>query len=354
MKKVSIIIAVILVLLTAFFLYLFFWKKSDDNGGRPQTQRKVDAFIVKPSTLSSELQLSGELLAYDEVELRNEVAGRIVLVNLPEGQFVRKGTLLVKLFDDDLQAYLKKLQAELAIQEKMYERQKELFEINGISQNDFDQTGLRINSLKADIEIQKTLIKKTEILAPFDGVIGLRNISIGATIPASTFLATIRTEGRLRLDFNIPERYSPEIKRGMKINFTIFEDNKPYNAVVFATERGIDNSTLSLRVRADVTSKDKELIPGAFANVRLNLRENNNALIIPTQAIIPEEREKKVIVARNGKAHFTSVKTGIRQASGIEVTEGLVEGDTIIVSGILFLRENSPLIYSSIINEAEN
>ena len=346
MKRISIIIALILALAAVFFLYLFFSKKSDDHEKRGNTQRKVDIFVVQPSSLRNELQLSGELSAYDEVMLCNEMAGRIVQIHLPEGQSVKKGTLLVKFFDDDLQAHLRKLQVQCAIQEKIYERQQELLAVNGISQNDFDQTTLQLNSLKADIDVQKALIQKTEVLAPFDGVIGLRNVSTGATIPAATSLATIRTEERLKLDFYIPERYSPEMKQGLKINFTVFEGDKLYNAVVFATERGIDNNTLSLKVRAEVTSKDKELIAGAFVNVRLNLKENNNALIIPTQAIIPEDRDKKVIVARNGKAHFTSVKTGVRQASGVEITEGLVAGDTVVVSGILFLKENAELIYN--------
>jgi len=155
------------------------------------------------------------------VDLKNEVAGRVVMINLPEGKFVKKGTLPVKLFDDDLQSQLKKLQSQLAIQQQIYKRQSELLKVNGITQNDYEQSGLQLNSLKADIEVEKTLIRKTEVLAPFDGVIGLRNISVGAIVTPSTLLATIRTANKLKLDFFVPEKYSSKIRPGMKVKFTM-------------------------------------------------------------------------------------------------------------------------------------
>jgi membrane fusion protein (multidrug efflux system) len=311
-------------------------------------QAKVDAFVVGHSLLIDEISVSGSLLAYDEVDLKNEVSGRVVFINLPEGKQVKKGTLLVKLFDDDLQAGLKKLQSQLASQEKIHERQSELLKVNGISQNDYDQTGLQLNSLRADIEVQKVLIRKTEVLAPFDGVIGLRNISVGAQVTPSTSLATIRSEDKLKLDFSVPEKYSSEIKPGMKINFRMSNDDRQYEATVFATEQGIDVSTRNLKVRALVENRSANLLPGAFTDINLQLNEKKDALLIPTQAIIPSEQTKSVIVARNGKAHFTEIKTGVRRSSNIEITEGIQAGDTIITTGILFLKEGSKLSYSTV------
>ncbi len=309
---------------------------------------KVDAFVVHPSTLIDRIEVSGSLLAYEEVDLKNEVAGRVVEINLPEGHFVRKGTLLVKLFDDDLQAGLRKLQVQLAIQEKIFERQSELVRINGISQNDYEQTGLQLNSLRADIDIQKVLIRKTLVLAPFDGVIGLRKISIGAQVTPSTLLATIRSEEKLKLDFSVPEKYSSEIIPGMKINFNLSNNARQYEATIMGTEQGIDASTRNLKVRAVVDNQSEHLLPGAFTEVLLKLRENNSALMIPTQAIIPAEQNKSVIIAKNGKAHFVIVKTGTRKAADIEITEGLQPGDTVITTGILFLKEGTRLLYSTV------
>ncbi len=349
-KKSTLWIAIVMVALVAFFLKLAFTKSDDKDkrGDKGKVEKKIDAIIVKPSLLINEISVSGSLLAFEEVELKNEVAGRVVKINLPEGKFVKKGTLLVKLFDDDLQSSLHKLTTQLAIQQKIYNRQSELLKVSGISQNDYDQTGLLLNSLKADIEVEKTLIRKTEVLAPFDGVIGLRNISIGAIVTPSTLLSTIRTANKIKLDFSVPEKYSSVISTGMKVKFKMSNNDKTYDATVIATEQGINVGTRSLKVRALVNSSARELVSGAFANVTLRLSENHNALMIPTQTIIPEEENKSVIVARNGKAHFITVQTGIRKASDIEITDGLQPGDTVITSGLLFLKEGGKLQYATI------
>lgn len=351
MNKISkwfyISIIFIIIIFLGYFI-LFSNEKAKKATVAEKQPTKVDAFIVNPSLLIDEISVSGSLLAYEEVELKNEVPGRVIYLNLPEGKPVKKGTLLVKLFDDDLKAGLNKLQIQLDIQEKIYKRQSELLKANGISQNDYDQTGLQLNSLRADIEVQKVLIRKTEVLAPFDGVIGLRNISVGAEIIPSTLLATIRSEDKLKLDFSVPEKYSSEIKSGMKISFTTANNDKIYDATVMATEHGIEASTRNLKVRAVVDNKYEHLIPGAFARVNLQLNENKDALLIPTQAIIPDDQNKSVIVAKDGKAHFILVKTGIRRASNIEITEGIKIGDTIITTGVLFLKEGSKLDYSTI------
>jgi membrane fusion protein (multidrug efflux system) len=350
-KKSTIWISIVLVLIVAFFLKLAFTKspeKGNKHNLKEKSQKKVDAYIVKPSLLINEISVSGSLLAFEEVDLKNEVAGRVVMINLPEGKFVKKGTLLVKLFDDDLKATLNKLQTQLAIQQQIYNRQTELLKVNGITQNDYEQTGLQLNSLKADIEVEKTMIRKTEVKAPFDGVIGLRYVSVGAIITPSILLATLRTENKIKLDFSVPEKYSSVIKTGMKIKFSMNNTNQLYDAFVIATEEGIDIGTRNLKVRALVNSKSKDLLPGSFANVTVRLSENKNALVIPTGAIIPSETNKSVIVARNGKAHFVQVISGIRQAANIEITNGIQPGDTIITSGVLFLKEGSKLLYSSI------
>ncbi len=351
MKNLTLFIIIAVVLLVVILLGtgLNRSKSQEKNTAvREKPVLKVDAVVLKPSLLIDEISVSGSLLAFEEVALRNEIAGRVVAINLPEGKFVKEGTLLVKLFDDDLQANLKKFQTQLALQEKIYKRQSELYEVNGISQNDYELTGLQLNSLKADIEVQKALIRKTAILAPFDGVIGLRNISIGAEINSSTLLATIRTQNKLKLDFSVPEKYGPAIRQGMNVKFSLYNQEKYYDATVIASERGIDAATRNLKVRAEVNSHSDELIPGAFTNVLLRLRQDSNALMIPTQAIIPHEQSKSVIVARNGRAGFVEVKTGVRQADKVEVMSGLSPGDTVIISGILFLNEGSELQYSTV------
>lgn len=341
---------VVILLLAAFFIKVGFTKSDGKEHGdsKKKVQKKMDAFVVTPSLLTSDITVTGSLVAFDEVELMNEVAGRVVSINLPEGKPVAKGTLLVKLFDDDLQAALKKLEAQRAIQQRMVNRQKQLLQVKGISENDYEQSALQLNIINADIAQQRALIRKTEIRAPFNGTIGLRNVSVGAVVSSSTMLATIRTNDKIKLDFYVPEKYGSVITVGMPVNFTMYDNNASFTAKVIATEHGIENSTRNLKVRAMVSSSSKELIPGAFANVNLKLGENKNALMIPTEAIIPDEDNKQLIVANHGKAHFVNIKTGIRQSSKIEVVEGIAPGDTIITTGLLFLKEGAKLSYSSI------
>ena len=343
----------IALLAIAGFSILSCGKKQANEPGKGQkvkNQLAVDAVIIKPTLLANQITVSGSLLAYEEVALMSEMSGRVVLINLPEGNFVKKGTLLVQLYNDDLQANLKKLQNQLEIQEKIYRRQTELLKVNGISQSDYDQTSLQVSSIKAEIEVQKSLIRKSQVLAPFDGIIGLRNISEGAQLSPSTLISTIRMENKLKVDFSIPEKYSSEIKPGLKVKFSVSGDDNQFDATVIATEGGIDASTRNIKVRALVVSKSEELVPGSFTNVQLTLGENKNAILIPSQAIIPQERNKSVIISKNGKAHFVLVKTGVRKESMVEITSGINLGDTLVTNGLLFLKEGVKLSFSNVKN----
>jgi len=322
---------------------------SNNTGKQGVNKLFVDGFIVKPTTLDQTIAISGTLIPFEETILMPDLSGRVVFINLPEGKFAKKGTLLVKLFDGDLQAGLKKLQTQLKIAEQTRKRQNELLKVNGISQLEYDQTDLQVNSIMDDIEVMKAQITKTEIVAPFDGMIGLRNVSVGAQVNPSIALATIRNVDQLKLDFSVPEKYSKEISEGKKVAFTVQGDETKYEAKVMASEEGIDEQTRNLRVRAIISGKKTTLRPGAFANVELSLSENKDALMIPTQAIIPQEMDKKVIVSKSGRAIFVTVKTGIRQSSKIEVLEGLKQGDTLAVSGLLFIKPKAALKFSKYI-----
>jgi membrane fusion protein, multidrug efflux system len=335
-----------------FLTFIFFSCRSKApetiSAKQKMSNLKVEGIIVKPSLLDETIMVSGTLKPYEETVLMPEVSGRIVSINLKEGGSVKHGILLVKLFDGDLQAQLNKTEAQLKIAEETLKRQSELIKVSGISQSDFDQAKLEVNSIKADIEVLKVQIRKTEVRAPFDGTIGLRNISLGAQVTPSTDLVTIRDVSQLKLDFSVPEKYSKEIKTGTKVKFTVQGDDKKYDASVMATEQGIEASTRNLKIRAVVKSKSQSLVPGAFTNVELRLNENSHALLVPTQSIIPQERTKKIIVADEGHAKFITVKTGIRTNSKIEVLTGINAGDTVITTGILFLKPGAVLKFSKV------
>jgi membrane fusion protein, multidrug efflux system len=327
-------------------------KKSEGGqvaGTRPGSQAVVvEGLVVRPTSISHSIMVSGSLIPFEETTLMPEVGGRVVNVNLPEGRFVKAGTLLVKLFDGDLQAQLKKYQTQLEIVTNTLNRQSELLKVSGISQSDFDQTQLQMASIKNDIELTKAQIRKTEVLAPFDGIIGLKNISVGAQVSQATPLAVIREQDKLKLDFSVPEKYSRVVGAGSNAKFTVQGDTTTYNAVVMATEQGIEESTRNLRARAVITGNHSSLIPGSFANVELVFGANQEAIMLPTQCIIPQERDKSVILVKGGKAKYVKVETGARQESAIEITSGVSTGDTVVTTGILFLKPGSPVKLSAL------
>jgi membrane fusion protein (multidrug efflux system) len=173
-------------------------------------------------------------------------------------------------------------------------------------------------------------------------------VSTGAMVTPSTTLASFRSAGKLKLDFSVPEKYSGLLRTGMNVGFTLNNIDKTYNAKIIATETGIDKNTRNLKIRAEIKDPDPKLITGSFATVNIKLRENKDAVLIPTQAIIPTARNKSVLISENGVAVLKEVKTGVRKPAEIEITEGLKEGDTIITSGLLFLKDGMPVKFSNI------
>ena len=262
---------------------------------------------------------------------------------MQEGVNVSRGTLLVKLFDGDLQAQLRKLQVQLQIAEKTVERQKQLLAIGGISQQEYDLSELQINNLKADIELVKVSISKTEIRAPFDGRLGLKNISMGAYISPTNILTTISQVSKLKLQFTVPEKYGSMVQRGQEVDFSLDGSNKNFRASVVATESAIEENTRSLAVRSVVNVNDRILVPGAFAKVKMILGRQENAFLIPTQSVIPQGRKKQVAIFKNGKAVFSEITTGVRDSANIQVLTGLNLNDTVVTTGLLFIKPGSDL-----------
>jgi len=321
------------------------------TGARPGSLSVVvEGVVAKVTPVNQIITISGTIIPFQETTLMPEVVGRVINVNLPEGSYVKAGTLLVKLFDGDLQAQLNKYQTQLEIASATMKRQTELLKVSGISQSDYDQTQLQVASIKNDIELTRALIRKTEVLAPFDGIIGLKNISVGAQVATSTALAVIREQDKLKLDFSVPEKYSSIVKTGSRVKFTVPGSDTKYDAVVMATEQGIESTTRNLRARAIVSGSIASLIPGVFANVELTLGEDQKAIMVPTQCIIPQERNKSIILVKSGKAKFVKVTTGMRQSSDIEITQGISTGDTIVTTGIMFIKPGSQIKLSRLQN----
>ena len=310
---------------------------SQTGQGGQQPAMVVDIFVIKPTLINEKIEVSGSLEANETTEIHPEISGRLVQLNIAEGKFVRKGALLAKIYDGDLQAQIKKLEVQLDIAKTNEERSAQLLKIQGISKSDYDASLLNVNNIRADIDITNANITKTEIRAPFDGKLGLKNISPGAFITPLTAVTTISQVDKLKLQFSVPEKYGQEIKNGQAISFTVNGSEKTFTANVLATATTIGQDTRSLMVRALVQNNDPALIPGTFANVQMILGNNPNAIMIPNGAVIPQGRKKQVFVFKDRRLCYGYYyrRPGFCQCPG---TNGIIAGDTLITSGLLFLR----------------
>ncbi|MGE5430100.1 MAG: efflux RND transporter periplasmic adaptor subunit [Syntrophomonadaceae bacterium] len=308
----------------------------------------VEGFVVTPGKLNDRIVSTGTVLANEEVQLKSEVSGKITKILFREGSFVKKGSLLVKINDADLQAQLTKANYKLQLAKDKEYRQKMMLKREAISQQDYDAALNEFQSQQADIQLLKAQIDKTEIRAPFDGIVGLKAVSEGSYIAPTDKIASLQSINPVKIDFSIPEKYYSTVKNGTQINFKIQGSDKLFSGKIYAVEPKIDPDSRSLQIRAISPNDKSEIYPGAFANIEIVLREIGNALMIPTQALVPDFKGQKVFVAKNGKALSIPVFTGIRQESTIQITDGLNEGDTVITTGLLQLRPNMPVRISRV------
>ncbi|MBL0057234.1 MAG: efflux RND transporter periplasmic adaptor subunit [Chitinophagaceae bacterium] len=329
----------ILFILTALAISCSNSDKKSNAGPPPKPPTpKVEGFIVKTMMVSDKAELPGSIMANETTEIHSEVSGRLVYLNINEGKTVGKGALLAKIYDGDLQAQLKKLNVQVAVAEQTVKRMGELLKIGGVSQQEYDLSVLQVNTIRADMDIVRTNISRTEIRAPFSGSLGLKNISSGAYITPATTITTIRQNSQLKLDFTLPEKFTSSIKTGQMVDFMVEGNPKRYTARVMATESGLEENTRSLNIRCIVTNNDGKLLPGVFAKVMSDFNEDPNGLMIPSQAILPQARGKKVILYRGGMTRFVDITTGIRDSALVQVVSGLNAGDTIITTGLMSLK----------------
>lgn len=319
-------------------------------GGMQEQTLEVEGLVVKTSSINEVVEISGTILANESTEIRPEISGRIVQLNIKEGAVVPQGSLLVKIYDGDLQAELKKLLVQLQIAEKTEERQRELLRIGGIAQQDYDLSVLQVSNIKADIELTRVGISKTEIRAPYTGRLGLKNISPGAYISPTTLLTTITQVNKMKIEFSVPEKYSSQITNGLPVEFEMEGSDKKYKANVLAKESYVDESTRNLRIRAMVAGTDQFMVPGTFAKVTMILGRNDQAIMVPSNAVIPQARNKQVALYKGGLAYMKEVVTGIRDSSMIQVVDGLQQGDTLITTGLLFVKPESKIKLTKIVN----
>jgi membrane fusion protein, multidrug efflux system len=320
--------------------------KSTSQQKQKQGPTVVDVIIATPHQVSNTVEANGTVVASEFIELHPEINGRLTYLNIPEGRRIAKGTVVARINDADLRAQMGKLKVQLDLARLTEERYKKLLDISGINRADYDVALNQVNSLRADMAVLQAQIDKTVLRAPFNGVIGLRQTSPGAYVTTSTVLATMQQVDKVKIDFTVPEENAYLIRKGSYVTVELdAASHEKRRAVIIATEPQVNTSTRNLLVRALLEGGGN---PGAFVKVMIAGPGKANSVLVPASAIIPEDINKTLVLVKNGKASFTRVQTGLREASNVEVTDGVNPGDSIVVSGVLFARPNAPLKVRSV------
>lgn len=298
----------------------------------------VEVAIIKTGELSNRVVVTGSVFANESLEIKGEVSGKITNISFQEGKRVSKGELLVQINDDEVEAQLEKQLHNQALYKSIEARQDTLKKRDAISQEEYDNAYNRLKTTEADIKLLEAQLAKTRIRAPFSGVIGLRYVSEGAYISPNSVIATLYSINPAKIEFSVAGRYSTQVKVGQKIKFNIENDEQELEGTVYAIEPQIDPNTRTLKVRALADNSKGLLLPGQFVRVELILETTDNAILIPTESVIPIMNGHKVYVKKDGKSKEVNVQTGIRTNLELEILSGLNTGDTLITTGLLQLR----------------
>lgn len=343
MKKKRIAI-ISLLLIAGLATYIFYPKGSNSgatparDGGSRARVLPVNIYVVEPHGLTDVYPAIGELRASEEVDLSFESSGRVTAILFEEGTSVKKDQLLAKVNDARLQAQLKKLEAQLELYRSKEFRQKSLLERDAVSQQAYDESLTNVEITRADIDLVKAQIRETELRAPFDGFIGLRNVSEGAYVNPSTVIAKLTKNSPLKLEMSVSETYIKMIRRGTELSFRLDNDTAVYFAKVYAVESA-SSDLHNFTVRAHYPNVKGEIPPNTYASLVLQLDFNARGISVPSEAVIPEMGRQVVYRMRGAKAVRTEIETGIRTESYVQVLGGLVSGDTVITTGIMQLRD---------------
>jgi membrane fusion protein (multidrug efflux system) len=303
----------------------------------------VSGMVLRPQVFNDNISLSGTLEANEQIEIRSEVSGVVESINFVEGSKVSQGQVLFRVNDIELQAQLSKVRTAQKLAAENERRAKLLLEKQAISQEEYDIASADLQSATAESELIAAQLSKATVRAPFSGIIGLRSISKGTYVSPATAVAKLVNTDQLKITFSIPEKYATQIKVGTNFTFTTANMKEEYSAKIYAIEPEVEIATRTLKMRAIAENPGGRLFPGAFANVILPLETINDALLVPSEALIPVQNGKKIFIAENGRAKEVDVEIGARTGSSVRVTSGLKVGDTVLTYGVMALKNGTPI-----------
>ncbi|WP_412463650.1 efflux RND transporter periplasmic adaptor subunit [Flavobacterium mekongense] len=347
MKIKNFIIAIIVIALGGMIAYRITKNKAENDKGNDKNGKKpatpVTFHVVKGQDFSNTISLSGSIEANEQIEIRSEVSGIVENIAFTEGSAVNKGQVLFKVNDIELRAQLAQAKTKESLASENERRAKLLLQKEAISQEEYDIASADYRTAKAQTQLIQAQIGKTTVRAPFAGKIGLRSISPGTYVTPTTLIAKLVSTNPLKITFSIPEKYATEISKNNTITFTVPNVKETFTAKIYALEPAIEATTRTLQIRAFTDNSNGKLLPGTFANIELPLKNIKDAIIIPTEAIVPIQDGKKVFIANHGKAKEVKVETLTRTDKDVVITSGLKIGDTVLTSGVMSLKDETDI-----------
>lgn len=344
MKIKHIVYSLIIIGFVAFITFRIISNnsKNEDSKGKNGKSKvmTVSGIVVNTQTFDNNLSLSGSIEANEQVEIRSEISGIVEGIFFKEGSNVSKGQLLFKVNDVELRAQLAQAKTTQGLASENERRAKLLLAKEAISQEEYDVARADFKLAQSQVQLIDAQIAKTSVRAPFSGKIGLRSISPGTYITPSVLVAKLVNINQLKISFSIPEKYANEIKLNSNLSFTVAGSTAKYTAKIYAIEPEVEIATRTLQVRAIKENSDGKLVPGTFANIELPLDIIKNAVVIPSEAIVPIQNGKKVFIMKDGKAKESMIETTTRTDASVLVLSGLKAGDTLITGGVMSLKED--------------
>ncbi|OPX56541.1 membrane fusion protein, multidrug efflux system [Oceanospirillum multiglobuliferum] len=299
----------------------------------------VEAQIVQPETLIRSVELVGSLSANESVMISPEVSGRIASINFKEGQLIQRGQTLFTMDSSIQRAELKKAEASRSLSQIEFKRADELYSRNAGSENARDTAQAKLQIDEASVSLAKERVAQMNLTASFDGLVGLRSVSLGEYVTPGQALVNLVAIDPLRVEFRVPELYLTSLAVGQKVDVKLDAVlGEVFTGEVFAISPEVDTNGRSVKVVARVDNSARKLRPGLFARVNLQLQTLDNVLMVQEEALVPQGNAQLIYTLVEGKVKISPVRLGIRERGRVQVVEGLNAGDIVVTAGQMKLR----------------
>jgi membrane fusion protein (multidrug efflux system) len=313
-------------------------------GGPPAGPVAVEVAKVVTDTVQEDVDAVGTLRSNEAVVVRPEISGRIDRLNFTEGAAVQKGQVIVALDDSVPAAELAQAKANLALAESNYNRTQELEKEKFVSATARDQALNALRVAQANVQLMEARLAKTKIVAPFAGIIGIRQVSVGDFVKEGQDLVTLEDISALKVDFRVPEQFVAVLKPGQKVEMgSDALPGRKYVATLDAIDPLVDQAGRAVLLRARLRNSDGQLRPGMFVRTRLIVSQRDNALLVPEEALVPVGGDQFVFRVADGRAQRVKIAVGVRRAGMVEVKQGLAPDDVVVTAGQLRLRDGLPV-----------